>query len=215
MSNFEYIIASLPYLTTDFKYEGGQGFDSVIEEIDSNLGEKDSEALAFLLKGLEGSELNPDFYALALKHPSKFIRGFFSFDLNLRNAKVRYLNRQLGRDEEQDVITGKGTLEDENLDPDLYRFRPGEFEEKGKVELALSQSDLLSREKDLDDIAWEKIGRLETFHYFDLTAVLAYVAKLHIVNRWLALNEENGRELFQKLVQEVKGTFKGVKYNEQ
>ena len=215
MSNFEYIIASLPYLTTDFKYAGGQGFESVIEEIKENLGEKDTEALDFLLKGLKGSELNPDFYAEALKHSSKFIRSYFSFDLNLRNAKVRYLNRQLGREEEQDVITGQGSDEDQNLDTDLYRFRPGDFEEEVRVETALSQSDLLSREKELDDIAWEKIGHLETFHYFDLTAVLAYVAKLHIVNRWLALDEETGRELFQKLVQEVKGTFKGVKYNEQ
>jgi hypothetical protein len=40
------------------------------------------------------------------------------------------------------------------------------------------------------------------------------VTKLHIVDRWLALDEEKGRELFRKLVQEVKGTFKGVNYTE-
>ena len=212
MSNFEYIIASLPFLTQDFKYAGGQGFDSVIGEIRENLGEKDSAALDVLLKGFQADELTPDFYAEALKHGSKFIRRYFSFDLNLRNAKVRFLNRQLGRPEDQDVITGLGGPDDENLDTDLYRFRAGEFEEEPKVSAALTQSDLLSREKDLDDIAWEKIGTLETFHYFDLTAVLAYVAKLNIVNRWLALDEEKGRELFQKLVQEVKGTYKGVKF---
>ena len=212
MSNFEYIIASLPFLTQDFKYAGGQGFENVIEEIRENLSEKDSQALDFLLKGFQADELTPDFYAEALKHPSRFIRQYFSFDLNLRNAKVRFLNRQLGRPEDQDVITGLGGEDDENLDTDLYRFRAGEFEEERKVADALAQSDLLSREKDLDDIAWAKIGALETFHYFDLTAVLAYVAKLNIVNRWLALDEEKGRELFQKLVQEVKGTFKGVKF---
>lgn len=212
MSNFEYIIASLPFLTQDFKYAGGQGFESVIEEIRENLSEKDGASLDFLLKGFQADELSPDFYAEALKHGSKFIRQYFSFDLNLRNAKVRFLNRQLGRAEDQDVITGLGREDDENLDTDLYRFRAGEFEEERKVADALAQSDLLSREKDLDDIAWAKIGALETFHYFDLTAVLAYVAKLNIVNRWLALDEEKGRELFQKLVQEVKGTFKGVKF---
>lgn len=212
MSNFEYIIASLPYLTADYKYAAGQGFDTVIGEIRENLGEKDSAALDILLKGFRPEELTPDFYARALSHPSKFIRSYFSFDLNLRNAKVRYLNRELGREEDTDVISGLGGPDDENLDTDLYRFRAGEFEEQGKVETALAQSDLLSREKDLDDITWAKIGSLETFHYFDLTAVLAYVAKLQIVNRWLALDEETGRDLFQKLVQEVKGTYKGVKF---
>ena len=212
MSNFEYIISSLPYLTTGFKYEEGRRFSTVVEEIRENLGEKDSEALDFLLKGLDADNLNPDFYAQALAHPVRFLREYFSFDLNLRNAKVSYLNRQLGRPAEMDIISGKGGEEDENLDIDLYRFRPLEFEEEQKVENALAEIDLLSREKALDDVCWEKIGRLETFHYFDLTAVLAYVAKLSIVNRWLALDENRGRQLFKQLVDEVRGTFKGVNY---
>ena len=214
MSNFEYIISSLPFLTTDYKYEDGQGFYTVLEEIKDNLGEKDTETLDFLLDGFDPKKLGADFYALALKSPVKFIREYFRFDLNLRNAKVRYLNRVLGRPEDQDVVTGMGTGDEEGLDIDGYRFTGGEFEESTKVQNALESASLLDREKSLDDITWEKVDSLETFHYFDLTAVLAYVAKLHIVDRWLALDEEKGRELFHKLVREVKGTFKGVNYTE-
>ena len=214
MSNFEYIISSLPYLTTDFKYAEGQGFGKVVDEIKDNLGEKDSAVLDFLLRGFQPNQLNPDFYALALRHGVKFIREYFRFDLNLRNAKVRFLNRELGRDPEEDVVTGKGSSEDEDLDIDLYRFRAGEFEEAVKVENALASGDLLSREKELDDVTWAKINALETFHYFDLTAVLAYVAKLNIVNRWLALDEKKGRELFHQLVKEVRGTYTGIEFKE-
>ena len=214
MSNFEYIISSLPFLTTDYKYEDGQGFYTVLEEIKDNLGEKDTETLDFLLDGFDPKKLGADFYALAMKSPVKFIREYFRFDLNLRNAKVRYLNRVLGRPEDQDVVTGMGTGDEEGLDIDGYRFTGGEFEEGAKVQNALESASLLDREKSLDDITWEKVDSLETFHYFDLTAVLAYVAKLHIVDRWLALDEEKGRELFHKLVREVKGTFKGVNYTE-
>ena len=139
MSNFEYIISSLPWLTTDFKYAEGQGFSQVMQEIRENLGEKDSEVLDFLLRGYDAGDLTPDFYAQALKHPQKFIREYFSFDLNLRNAKVRYLNRQLGRPEDEDVISGKGGPQDEDLDIDLYRFRPLEFEEEKQVQDALEQ----------------------------------------------------------------------------
>lgn len=173
MSNFEYIISSLPYLTADFKYDSGMGFRNVVEEIRSNLSEKDEEALDFLLKGFDPNALNEDFYAQALKHPLKFIREYFRFDLNLRNAKVRFLNQQLGREAEQDVITGKGQEYDEDLDIDLYRFNGGEFEEKNKVESALASVSLLDREKDLDDIVWGKVSQLETFHYFDITAVMS------------------------------------------
>ena len=214
MSNFEYIISSLPWLTVDFKYAEGQGFGQVIDEIKDNLGEKDCSVLDFLLKGFKANELNADFYAQALAHSVKFIREYFRFDLNLRNAKVRFLNQELGREAEQDVVTGIGGPEDEDLDIDLYRFSAGEFEEAAKVETALASGDLVSREKELDDVTWAKISALETFHYFDLTAVLAYVAKLNIVNRWLALDEEKGRELFHQLVREVRGTYTGVEFKD-
>ena len=214
MSNFEYIISSLPYLTADYKYEQGQGFYTVLEEIKENLGEKDTQSLDFLLDGFNPKKLDADFYDQALKSSLKFIREYFRFDLNLRNAKVRYLNQALGRPEDMDILTGKGEEDMEGLDIDGYRFRGGEFEEELKVKSALDSPSLLDRERNLDDITWKKISSLETFHYFDITAVLAYVAKLHIVDRWLALDEEKGRELFHKLVQEVKGTFKGVNYTE-
>ena len=214
MSNFEYIISSLPFLTADYKYAQGEGFERVLSDIRENLGEKDNEALDFLLKGFQDKELVPDFYAQALKYPCKFIQEYFRFDLNLRNAKVRFLNQELGRNADEDVITGQGKEEDEDLDIDLYRFHGGEFEEFLQVQDALGQRDILSREKALDDVCWEKISALETFHYFDLTAVLAYVAKLHIVDRWLALDEEKGRALFKQLVNEVRGSYKGINYKE-
>ncbi|MCR5018480.1 MAG: DUF2764 domain-containing protein [Bacteroidales bacterium] len=212
MSNFEYIISSLPFLTADYNYAHGKDFQAVIDEIRGELGEKDAAALDFLLEGFREENLGEDFYARALSHGAGFIRGYFAFDLNLRNAKVRYLNRRLGRPDDQDVITGEGA--EYNGDIDLLKFRSGEFEEAAKVQFVLEQEDLLTREKGLDDITWQKVDVLETFHYFDLTAVLAYVAKLHIVDRWLALDVETGREMFQKLVKQVKGTYKGVKYEQ-
>lgn len=212
MSNFEYIIASLPFLTADYRYQDGQGFESVLREIRENLSDKDNALVDDLLQGFDQEQLGPGFYARMLRHPNRFLREYFRFDLNLRNAKVRYLNAALGRDPEQDVLTGAGTEEDEDLDIDLRRFSGGEFEEASKVDFVLHQADLITREKGLDDLLWEAVERLSTFHYFDIEAVLAYLAKLHIADRWLALDEEEGRERFRRLVQEVRGTFKGVNY---
>ena len=212
MSNYEYIISSLPFLTLDYKYAEGTGFEKVLDEIRRDLSEPDLKLLDFLLKGFDGQQLGADFYAEALRHRCRFLRAYFRFDLNLRNAKVRYLNAALDRPSGQDVLTGEGTDDDTDLDIDLKRFDGGEFEEGAKVDQVLALPDLLERERGLDEILWDKIDALATFHYFDVTAVLAYVAKLHIVDRWLALDEAAGRELFRKLVAEVRGSFKGVKY---
>jgi hypothetical protein len=213
MSNFEYIISSLPYLTMDFKYAGQAGFNSVISDIKRDLDEKDQGLVEFLLKGFSDKDLNADFYAAALKHRNRFLREYFRFDLNLRNAKVRYLNAQLGREPDQDVMTGEDP-EAEDVDIDGFRFTGGEFEEALKVDNILSDKDLVSREKGLDDLLWDKIDGLSTFHYFDIEAVLAYIAKLHIVTRWLNLDEEVGRDVFRRLLKDVRGTYRGVKYSE-
>ena len=213
MSNFEYIIASLPYLTADFKYTGQAGFNSVISDIKRDLDDHDQGLVEFLLDGFNDKELDADFYAKALRQRNRFLREYFRFDLNLRNAKVRYLNAQLGREPEQDVMTGEDP-DAEDVDIDGFRFTGGEFEEEAKVDAVLAGNDLVAREKGLDDLLWDKIDRLATFHYFDIEAVLAYIAKLHIVNRWLSLDEEVGRDVFRRLLKDVRGSYRGVKYNE-
>ena len=214
MSNYEYIISSLPYLTADFKYADQAGFNSVISDIKRDLDDRDDALVEFLLKGFGDKGLTPDFYAEALHHRNRFLREYFRFDLNLRNAKVRYLNAQLGREPDQDVMTGEDP-DAPDVDIDGFRFSGGEFEEEMKVDAILAGNDLVAREKGLDDLLWDKVDSLATFHYFDIEAVLAYIAKLHIVNRWLSLDEEVGREQFRRLVKEVRGTYKGVQYSEQ
>ena len=213
MSNYEYIIASLPYLTLDFQYSGQAGFNSVISDIKRDLDDHDQELVEFLLKGFSEKELDADFYAQALRNRNRFLREYFRFDLNLRNAKVRYLNAQLGREPDQDVMTGEDP-EAPDVDIDGFRFNGGEFEEMLQVENILSGTDLVAREKGLDDILWEKIDSLSTFHYFDIEAILAYIAKLRIVTRWLNLDEEVGRDVFRRLLKDVRGTYKGVNYSE-
>ena len=213
MSNYEYIISSLPYLTMDFKYPGQAGFNSVISDIKRDLDDKDDALVDFLVKGFSEKGLDANFYAKALHHRNRFLREYFRFDLNLRNAKVRYLNAQLGREPEQDVMTGEDP-EAEDVDIDGFRFTGGEFEEALKVDAILSGTDLVAREKALDDLLWDKIDNLAIFHYFDIEAVLAYIAKLHIVTRWLNLDEEVGRDVFRRLLKDVRGTYKGVKYTE-
>ena len=213
MSNYEYIIASLPYLTLDFQYSGQAGFNSVISDIKRDLDDHDQELVEFLLKGFSEKELDADFYAQALRNRNRFLREYLRFDLNLRNAKVRYLNAQLGREPDQDVMTGEDP-EAPDVDIDGFRFNGGEFEEMLKVENILSGTDLVAREKGLDDILWEKIDSLSTFHYFDIEAILAYIAKLRIVTRWLNLDEEVGRDVFRRLLKDVRGTYKGVNYSE-
>lgn len=203
MTNYEYIIASLPFISPEYTYSGDESFASITGEIRSLMDERDSALLDTLLDGFDENKLDRGFYEAALKSRESFIREYFRFDMQMRNAKVRFLNSELGRPADMDVMV---------LDPDKEEE---ETEEEASMAFVLAQKDILTREKGLDDIMWMKLDAMSLFHYFDLTAILSYVAKLHIVDRWLRLDDATGREMFKKLVNEVRGTFKGVEYKDQ
>ena len=199
MNNYEYLIASLPVITSDVSDSGRISVSRLIEEIRALSSDKDNSLIDTLLSGYEEENFTPEFYRSMLNHPNGFLREFFRFDLNLRNAKVRFLNESFGRPYDKDIF-----LEDE-----------GEFAEEDEVHRIMYGPNLVSREKGLDALIWKKIDELNTFDYFNVSAVLGYIAKLKIIDRWLSLDEETGRDMFRKLVEEIRGTFKGVDFNEQ
>ena len=207
MNNYEYIVASLPDITTGWKF-GEKTPEDYIEEIVSLCSNKDRETITFLMDGYCDEKLNAEFYCEALQHKNAFIREFFLFDLNVRNAKVKYLNKALGREAARDVLTFG-----EDAAPKVLEATEKEFEEAAALEAVFAQADILSRERGIDDLMWDKISNLTTFNYFDINAILGFITKLNIVARWFRLDEQTGREMFKQLVDEVRGTFKGVEYN--
>lgn len=195
MNNYEYLIASLPDITPDWKDSGEMSGDAFVDWLREGCSDSDRKLIDFLREGFSAENLNEDFYLRALSHRDRFLREYFRFDLNVRNAKVEYLNRELGRAAGTDIF-----LTDENG-----------FEEEARLGAVLGSGDILSREKGIDDLMWEKIESLTTFDYFDIDAILGFIAKLNIAMRWNRLDPETGREMFSRIVKEVRGSFTGVR----
>lgn len=196
MNNYEYIISSLPAISLDWKFGEGASFDTYVEWIKSQLSESDQKVADRLLDGFKDENLTREFYEAAVRDSNRFLKEYFTFDLNVRNGKARFLNKAFDRPLEQDTI----------------RLDTGEFAEAQKLEEALDAPDLISRERGLDSLMWDKITEITTFDYFDLEAVLGFIARLRIISRWFTLDETTGREMFIRLVDEVRGTFKGVNF---
>ncbi len=207
MNNYEYIIAGLPVLQADQKDSiDAQG---LLEEIRSQLSKKDNALMEFLLDGWDSEKLGEDFYLKAAASNNDFVRDYFEYDLGLRNAKVSYLNKALGRPEGQDIMI---------LPHDSTKYEEiKDFEDAAKAVEVLGQNDILGRERGLDDLLWAKIDELTVMHVFDIDVILGFVCKLKIVDRWLSLDEATGREYFRKLVKDlrkgVEGKFEGEVLN--
>ena len=195
MDNYVYIVASLPELTTGFE---NSSFDyaAVKESVMELLEEKDQKLVELFEEGFNEETLGKDFYAKAAESKNRFIREYFDFDGRLRNMKVAYLAKRLGK----------------QGDAYLVDMPEADFEERSQIQEILENADFVQREQKMDDLKWEKASDIARMDYFNMNAILAFLAKAKTVQRWVELDPTKGQEMFEKLVKEVRGTFEGVKY---
>ena len=200
MNNYEYIVASLPVLRPEDSRSDNVNAEALIAEIREQLSGRDQAVLDQLLAGYDAEQLTEDFYRQILRHKNRFLREWFRFDLDLRNATVGYLNHQLHRAPDHDKIL----LEEREVE---------EFPELEAAERILRGADILQRERGLDELRWHKVDEITLLDYFDLETLLGYVAKLKIIDRWLQLDPDSGRALFRRMVEDIRSTYDNKKQN--
>ena len=197
MDNYVYIVAGLPELTVNYE---GCSFDyvAVKESIMELLSEKDQQLVELLEEGFDENTLGADFYDKAGQSKNRFIREYFDFDGRLRNMKVNYLAKRLGKKGEDYVV----------------ELPEADFEEGKQIEEILADADFVEREQKMDELKWEKASDIARMDYFNMNAILAFLVKAKMVQRWAELDAAKGQEMFKKLVQEIRGTSANLVFNE-
>ena len=189
MDNYVYIVAGLPELTSGFE---NSGFDyaAVKENIMELLSENDQQLVELMEEGFDESTLGAEFYDKAAKSKNRFLREYFDFDGRLRNMKVNYLAKRLGKNGEDFVV----------------ELPEADFEEEKQIQDILADADFVDREQRMDNLKWEKASDIARMDYFNMNAILAFLVKAKTVQRWAELDPEKGEEMFHKLVKEIRGT---------
>ena len=190
MDNYVYIVASLPEIAVSYE---GAPFDyaAVKEQIVELLSEKDQKLVELFEEGFDENTLGAEFYAKAAESKNRFIREYFDFDARLRNMKVAYLAKRLGKDGDAYFVD----------------MPEADFEEYQQIKDILENADFVLREQKMDELKWEKASDIARMDYFNMNAILAFLAKAKTVQRWAELDKAKGEEMFRKLVKEVRGTF--------
>ena len=187
MDNYVYIVAGLPELTSGFE---NTGFDyaAVKASIMELLSEKDQKLVELMEEGFDENTLNADFYVKAAQSKNRFIREYFDFDGRLRNMKVQYLAKRLGKKEENYMVN----------------LPEADFEESKQVQEVLADADFVEREQKMDELKWEKASDIARMDYFNMNAILAFLVKAKTVQRWAELDPVKGQVMFKKLVEEIR-----------
>jgi hypothetical protein len=187
MDNYVYIVAGLPELTS--AYEGSDfRYEALRESIVELLSEKDQQLVVLLEEGFDENTLGAGFYAKAAKSKNRFIREYFDFDARLRNIKVQYLAKRLGK----------------KADDYTLEMPEADFEETAQIAAIMDDADFVEREKKMDELKWEKASDIARMDYFNMNAILAFLVKAKTVQRWAELDPVKGQEMFRKLVEEIR-----------
>lgn len=141
------------------------------------------------------------YYAMCASSSSQFLRDWADSERTISNLVAATVARGKGV-RPQDVIVGSGEIEEQ-----IGRSSLPDFGIKDEVNFAESviaavedEHNLMERERRIDVIKWNIIEDLTTFFYFDINAVLGYLARINIISRWLQINENTGRELLDRML---------------
>ena len=72
--------------------------------------------------------------------------------------------------------------------------------ETGFAHWAISQDSPIEAERYLDRVRWDKAEDLGREHYFDIDFLITYVLKLKILERWQAINKEDGTRILEDII---------------
>ena len=70
---------------------------------------------------------------------------------------------------------------------------------------AAETSDPVDKERQIDALRWQWLDDKTFFEPFDITAVMAYLARTEILERWALLDPEQGRERFTQIIENLRG----------
>lgn len=147
------------------------------------------------------------YYTHVLSSQNQFLKDWFIFEMNVTNLLTGINCRKFDRDPEEELIGNnfvteaikRSSAKDFGLDVELNYA--------GSVIQIAEKENLLTREKNIDQFKWDQINELTLFHYFSIEVVIAYILKLKMIYRWMSLDEKTGREMFERLIDELKDNF--------
>jgi len=157
------------------------------------------------------NELQSLYYEYVLQIKNNFLEQWFKFDGDVKNILTAANCHKYGYDIEKHLIRVKEeddvyeTLTKRGLKADLLAAEVPDADKI--VQIVESEMNISEKEKALDNIRWEFLDEHTFFNYFNIEKILSYIIKLKIVERWIELDDETGKALFNKLINDIKMSY--------
>lgn len=151
--------------------------------------------------------LTEAYFEYLTTHTNSFVAALGYYYTSLNNLKVAYNGRK------HDVSYDKQLIGENELTHALRKSRTRDFGASTLVDNLESLLQIfeientIERELKIDNNTWNFVEENTFFNYFTIERVMAFIVKLLIVERWLLLDEEKGKQMFNQLVTELQDGF--------
>lgn len=144
------------------------------------------------------------YYAYAMQSRNSFAREWFCFNLNLNNILAALTARKfkLGV---QDYIVGEGEVADALRTSGARDFGLAPVLDELDTILRIGETDdLVEKERRIDQLKWDWMENATFFNYFSVEKLFVFLVKLQLIERWINLDKEKGREMFRQIIGNLK-----------
>ena len=144
------------------------------------------------------------YYDYAMKSQNKFVSDWYSFNLTINNILVALTARKY-KLEVAPLIVGDTDVCEALRTSNARDFGLGTevdfFDQLMKVS---EVEELVEREKKIDQLRWNWMEEATFFNYFTIERLFVFLLQLEMIERWVSLDKEKGRQLFRGLIGKLK-----------
>lgn len=144
------------------------------------------------------------YYAYAMKCKNHFVSSWFSFNLTVNNILAALTARKF-KMEVAPLIVGDTEVCEILRTSNARDFGLGSEVEYLEQLVKISEtSELLDRERKIDQLRWDWMEEATFFDYFTVERLFVFLQQLEMIERWISLDKERGSQMFRSMIAALK-----------
>ena len=147
------------------------------------------------------------YFDFMLEQKNQFLRDIFTTIRDINNIFTVYNARKFGMNIENQMIGNYELTEAAKKTTSKDFSMASEITPIDEIIGIYENNDILEQEMSIDLLKWRHMNDLNTFNYFTIEFILAYVLKFIIVERWSNLDPDQSKKTFRKILTDLENSF--------
>ncbi|MBN2788620.1 MAG: DUF2764 family protein [Candidatus Delongbacteria bacterium] len=158
-------------------------------------------------KEVDKKRLTQLYYDFILEGNNGFVRDWFEMELNFRNIFSALNCRKYEMSVDDELIDFNHVSEAISKSNTRDFGLSAEYPYIENLLQIFEIEDLMQREKAIDMLKWDWLEERTFFNYFTVEKLISYYIKLEMIERWINLDPDTGKELFEKFIKELESGY--------